>query len=60
VKNHALIDGNKRAAWILTCSFLWINGREPHFSDDEAYGLVVEIAVKSMELVVIALRLNIE
>jgi prophage maintenance system killer protein len=44
VKNKALGESNKRAARLLTRSFLFIKGLEPHLNDDEACGLVVKIA----------------
>lgn len=26
--NHALVDGNKRLAWVAAAVFLWINGHD--------------------------------
>jgi death-on-curing protein len=59
VKNHALVDGNKRIAWSLTCAFLWINGVELQLGDEEAFELVIDIAGGSLDLEVIAERLRI-
>lgn len=50
VRNHALIDGNKRTGWTLMVLFLWINGRRHDFTADEAFELVVEVAAGSMDL----------
>lgn len=43
--NHALIDGNKRTAWMCTVVFLDINGADMADVDQEqAYDLVIDIA----------------
>jgi len=39
-KNHALVDGNKRLAWLSTVVFCDLNGVEPDLKDDDAYQLV--------------------
>jgi len=43
-RNHPLVDGNKRLAWLATYVFLAKNGvvLDPH--DDAAYDLVVQVA----------------
>jgi death-on-curing protein len=43
-RNHPLIDGNKRLAWLATYVFCAKNGVEPDPSDDAAYDLVVAVA----------------
>ncbi len=43
-KNHALVDGNKRLAWLSTVVFCDLNGFSPRISDDEAFQLVLDIA----------------
>ena len=53
-KNHALVDGNKRTAWLCTVVFCDLNGVEPSLTDDEAYALVVAVASTQMELSEIA------
>jgi death-on-curing protein len=58
-KNHALVDGNKRLAWLSTVVFCDLNGFSPELSDDEAFGLVWEIASSSLEIVTIAKRLRL-
>ncbi len=46
VKNHALVDGNKRLGWLATAVFLEINGTTvTHVSNDAVYGLVIAVAV---------------
>lgn len=44
VKNHALVDGNKRTGWTLMVAFLWINGYRHDFTTDAAFDLVVGVA----------------
>lgn len=45
VRNHALIDGNKRLGWLTTAVFLEINGIEISSADNDAvYEVVMEAA----------------
>ena len=45
VKNHALIDGNKRLGWLATAVFLELNGTPvTHVSNDVVVDLVMDIA----------------
>lgn len=44
VRNHPLIDGNKRTAWTLMVLFFWINGRRLEMGVDDAFDLVVGLA----------------
>ncbi len=50
VRNHALVDGNKRTAWLACCSFLDLNGEPVNAPDDEAYDLIIGIAEGRVEL----------
>jgi death on curing protein len=43
-RNHPLVDGNKRLAWLATYVFLAKNGIELDPDDDAAYELVVAVA----------------
>ncbi len=43
-RNHALVDGNKRLAWLATYVFLAKNGVEIEPDDDAAYDLVIAVA----------------
>lgn len=44
VKNHALVDGNKRLGWLATAVFLEINGTHvTHVSNDAVYDLVIGV-----------------
>ena len=56
---HALVDGNKRLAWLATTVFLDLNGLAPELSDDEAFDLVWEIAATSIDVEVIASQLRV-
>lgn len=58
-RNHALVDGNKRLAWLATVVFLDINGRAPDVTEDGAFDLVVEIASGSADVAQIAERLPV-
>lgn len=59
-RNHALVDGNKRLAWLAVAVFADLNGREPKLTDDEAFRLVMDIAegLDDVEQVAAGLRLG--
>lgn len=40
-RNHALFDGNKRFSWIITLTFLELNGVRIDTPDDDAFALVM-------------------
>lgn len=45
LKNHALIDGNKRLGWLATAVFLELNGQTPlKLSNEVVYELVYTVA----------------
>ena len=56
-KNHALVDGNRRLAWLSTVVFCYLNRVALHLTDDEAFQLVWDIASTRVELTTIATRL---
>ena len=59
-KNHALVDGNKRLAWLSTVVFCDLNGFSPDLKDDDAYQLVWDIASSAEEdITAIADRLKL-
>ncbi|MDH4148144.1 MAG: type II toxin-antitoxin system death-on-curing family toxin [Acidimicrobiia bacterium] len=59
VKNHALVDGNKRLGWLATAVFLEINGVEiSNAENDAVYELVVEVAAAQPSVDEIAHRLR--
>jgi len=44
VRNHALVDGNKRLGWLATVVFYGLNGVTIDAPDDDAYELVMAVA----------------
>jgi death-on-curing protein len=45
LKNHALVDGNKRLAWLATASFLELNGvAAADAANDDVYAFVMAAA----------------
>jgi death-on-curing protein len=51
VKNHALIDGNKRLGWLATAVFLELNGVVVTItSNDDVYDLVMGVAGGSQDI----------
>lgn len=53
-QNHPLFDGNKRFSWVLTLTFLELNGIRIDMDDDEAFDLVLAVAQSRLELPEIA------
>jgi death-on-curing protein len=58
-KNHALVDGNKRLAWLSTVVFCDLNGFAPRLTDDEVFQLVWDIASSELDVALIAERLRL-
>lgn len=58
-RNHALVDGNKRIAWLATVVFLDLNGFGPRVTSDEAFTLVMDVASGVIEVGEIAERLRV-
>jgi death-on-curing protein len=56
--NHALVDGNKRLAWLAAVVFLDLNGWTVEVADDEAFDLVMDVAAKSLDVADIVPRLR--
>lgn len=44
VRNHPLLDGNKRLGWLAVVVFYGLNGLELDAPDDPAYDLVISVA----------------
>ncbi len=59
VRNHALVDGNKRLAWLAAVVFLDLNDSGTELSDDEAFTLVMEAAEGKLDVEQIAARLRL-
>lgn len=58
VRNHGLVDGNKRLGWLSVVVFYGLNGEELDVPDDAAYHLIIGVASgrASMEQIAIQLR----
>lgn len=57
--NHALVDGNKRLAWLAMADFLWINGYLLDMTDDEAFELTMSVAAGQLDAAGIEKRLRL-
>jgi death-on-curing protein len=53
-RNHAIVDGNKRLAWLATVVFLDLSGHALSLTDDAAVDLVVGVAAGKMDMEAIA------
>ena len=58
-RNHALVDGSKRLAWLATVVFGDLNGQAPDLADDEAFDLVMAVAEGRLEVDEITERLRL-
>jgi death-on-curing protein len=58
-RNHALLDGNKRLAWLATVVFLDLNGQVPDLDDDAAFDLVMDAAQGTVDVEELASRLRV-
>jgi death-on-curing protein len=54
VRNHALVDGNKRLAWSAARVFCLLNGRELTYTVDEAEDLMLSAASGQVDVPQIA------
>lgn len=50
IRNHALVDGNKRTAWTLMVVFLGLNDYRHDFDTDTAFDLVLAVANDAIPL----------
>lgn len=52
VSNHALIDGNKRTAFVATALFYELNGHHvPGSAENELFDLVISVATRRLDAV---------
>lgn len=51
VRNHALVDGNRRLGLLLLVVFLGVNGRRLQATNDEAHDLIIAIAEGELDAV---------
>lgn len=49
VRNHALVDGNKRLGLAAVLAFYGMNGRRLTMTNDEAYDVVIAVATGSLD-----------
>jgi death on curing protein len=58
VRNHGLVDGNKRLGWLATAVFLELNGvNATAIANDDVYDLVMEVATENHPIDELAVRL---
>lgn len=50
LRNHSLVDGNKRLAWAATRVFCILNGRDLTYSVDEAETLMLAAAAGELDV----------
>lgn len=50
MRNHALVDGNKRLAWAATRVFCILNARDLAYSVDEAEALMLAAAAGELDV----------
>jgi len=58
-RNHAIVDGNKRLAWLATVVFLDLNGHTTRLTDEAAFALVMDVAQGLGDVEDIAERLRV-
>lgn len=58
VRNHALVDGNKRLAWAATRVFCLLNGRDLTYTVDDAEALMLMAAAGDVDVPEIAAWLH--
>ena len=47
--NHALIDGNKRTAFVATALFYELNGYHVRGTEDELFDLMIAVATRALD-----------
>lgn len=57
VRNHGLVDGNKRLGWLATVVFYGLNGVNLDAADDPAFELVMAVASGRIDATEIAATL---
>jgi death-on-curing protein len=50
IKNHALVDGNKRTTWALMVAFLFLNDFKHNFTADEGYDWTMALATDAITI----------
>lgn len=49
LRNHALLDGNKRTGWVLCVLFFQLNGYEQQYDEDAQFDLILAVAAGEIE-----------
>jgi len=49
VRNHALLDGNKRTGWILCVLFFELNGHDERYDEDAMFDFILAVAAGEIE-----------
>lgn len=49
LRNHALLDGNKRTGWVLCVLFFQLNGYEEHYDENAMFDFVLTVAAGEIE-----------
>jgi death-on-curing protein len=49
LRNHPLLDGNKRTGWVLCVLFFDLNGYEEHYDEQAMFDLIVAVAAGRLE-----------
>jgi len=60
VRNHTLVDGNKRIAWLATVVFLDLNSHSSGCTHEQAFELVMRAAVGETDVPEIAHELRVQ
>ncbi len=50
IKNHPMVDGNKRTAWMLLNSFLYVNGCLLEMDTEQGMALTLGVATDGLNL----------
>jgi death-on-curing protein len=50
VRNHVLVDGNKRASWALAVVTIWLNDHVLGYEEDDAFAMVMLVAAGKSSL----------
>lgn len=56
-RNHPLVDGNKRLAWLALFVFCGLNGVELNAPEDDAFDVVIDVATGRVGYAEVAVRL---
>lgn len=50
IKNHPMVDGNKRTSWLVLNTFLFINGYFLEMTTQTAFDLTIGVATDKLDL----------